>query len=144
MSPRRFDGWEPAEVHTYFDKDGEECSMADAWSTVVEREAEWDADTRGRVMRLAEWEDGMCKCGCGQPKDIAHDKEKATYMVDYFTCYAGRAKRQVERMHKVQAEKDGKADGWDDGRHYYVRTPSEQELERQPRAGADRSNPRGE
>lgn len=55
---RRFDGWEPAEVHehTY---DGDRLIR-----TVVTRESEWDDDQRAWMLGLAERESAECKrCG---------------------------------------------------------------------------------
>lgn len=81
-------------------------------------------------MRLQEWEDEKCPCGCGQPMTLAHDKTK-TWVVDDFTCYAGRALDQVKRL-KAKEHEDA-PDGWDDGKHWYVRDPTQEELDKQPR-----------
>ncbi len=101
---------------------------------MVEREVEWDESTRGRALRLTEWEDGRCSCGCGQPIADAHDPKKP-WIVDHFVCYAGRAKEQVVRQHRADAENANKPEGWDDGRHYFLREPTQDELAKKPPPG---------
>jgi hypothetical protein len=119
VSPRRFDGWEPTEVHEHFDAAGNLTG-----TTVITREAEWDDETRGRVLRLAEYERSLCACGCGYPIDVAHDP-KAVIGVGSYTCMAQRAvevkKRQDEAEHKGKDDKP-RRDGsrWNDGLHYYA------------------------
>lgn len=84
---------------------------------MVTRESVWDEDARGRALRLQEYEDSICGCGCGQPVAIAYDKTRA-FKVDKATCYAGRAKAQVER--KWQDEHENSPEGWADGVYHYV------------------------
>lgn len=93
-------------------------------TTVVTREPEWDAEARGRALRLSEYEATICRCGCGQPIKLAHDP-KQPFLVDHFTCQAGRAIEKVRRTHREEADRANRPDGWDDGRHYYV-TPVDQ------------------
>ena len=87
---------------------------------MVTREPEWDDETRGRALRLGEYEREICGCGCGQPIRKAYDP-KQPFTVDFLTCQAGRAKAKVERQHRDEAKAQNKPDGWDDGRHYYVK-----------------------
>lgn len=119
MSPRRFDGWEPREVHQHYDAAGNLTG-----TTVITREAEWDEETRGRVLRLAEYERSLCLCGCGLPTAVAHDP-KAVIGVGKYVCMAQRAVDVKKR--KDQAEHQGKDDKvrrdgsrWDDGLNYYA------------------------
>jgi hypothetical protein len=58
MSLRRFDGWEPAEVHEHQYEDGRLIR------TVVTRESEWDEDERAWMLGLALREAAEChRCG---------------------------------------------------------------------------------
>jgi hypothetical protein len=102
-------------VHEHFDADGNLTG-----TTVVTREPEWDDQSRGRALRLAEYEDGMCGCGCNQPVSVAYDKTQV-FVVDKFTCYAGRAMEQVKRTQSEAAEQQKLPPGHDDGVHMYVR-----------------------
>lgn len=49
----------------------------------------------------------------------AHSKHP--FVVETFTCYAGRAMDIKRRMDRDDADATKKPDGWDDGLHYYVR-----------------------
>lgn len=84
-------------------------------------------------MRLAEYENGTCPCGCGLQMDVAHSKEQ-TFMVDTFTCQAGRVLQIAKDKAREAAEKANKPDGWDHGKHYYVRPIDDD------REGRDRGN----
>ena len=57
-------GDEPGETHTYRDRDGNPCAMADAWSTVVEREPEYDEHGQAEILALMAWESRCCPA-CG-------------------------------------------------------------------------------
>ena len=92
----------------------------EAWFTVVTREPEWDDHSRARAIKLTEYEDGFCQCGCNLPVDVAYDPDRV-FVVDDFTCYAGRALEKVKRQRKEAAEAAKKPDGHDDGVHVYVR-----------------------
>lgn len=120
MSPKRFDGWEPAEVHEFFDAEDQPCTADQATTVVVTREAEWDHATRVRALEFQKVEDGKCSCGCGQPMDEAHN-EDTVYLVDTYKCQAGRALDMVRRQRREDAKKEGLPDGWDDGLHFYAR-----------------------
>jgi|GEM_PF-6363218 len=65
-------GDEPAEIHEYRDADGEPCAMADAWTTVVTREPEWDDESRDLVLDLRE-HDQMIHHGCGNHMSVSMD-----------------------------------------------------------------------
>jgi hypothetical protein len=84
---------------------------------VIVRESEWDDASRARALALTEYEDGLCLCGCGLPRAIAHKRQHFT--VDKFRCYAGQAIEGVRRLEKAKHEKDVDP-GWDDGLHYYA------------------------
>jgi hypothetical protein len=102
-------------VHEHFDADGNATGH-----TVITRESEWDDQSRGRALRLAEYEDSICACGCGQPIEVAYDKTRA-FVVDEFTCQAGRALDKVRREKREDAEKRKAPAGWDDGLHMIAR-----------------------
>ena len=104
----------PREVHEHFDAGNNLTGY-----TVVTRESAWDDDSRGRALRLAEYERSICGCGCGQPLRVARDNTRL-FRVDSFVCGAGRALAKVQRDEADQAEKTNRPDGWRDGRHYYV------------------------
>jgi len=104
----------PAEIHEHYDEGDVRTGY-----TVITRESAWDDETRGRALRLTEYEESVCGCGCGQQVGVAYDKTRA-FKVDKFTCYAGRALEQVRAKEHKAAEDTKRPDGWDDGVHYYV------------------------
>lgn len=114
MSPREFDGWTPIEVHEHFDNDDQRTGY-----TVITRESAWNDESRGRALRLAEYEDDLCTCGCNLPREVAHDSQQ-TFVVDTIRCHARRALTRVQRADDDKHEKD-QSPGWDDGLFYYVR-----------------------
>jgi hypothetical protein len=104
-------------VHEHFDADGNLTG-----TTVVTRESMWDDESRGRALRLAEFEAGKCPCGCGLPAKVSTSKTVGM-TVDTFTCYASRALAMEKRKQRkeIGQTKDGKEIvGWDDGLNYYV------------------------
>lgn len=128
MSPRRFDGWEPVELHESYDADGNLTG-----SVVVTREAEWDLQARALAEALVKMEDDTCP-GCGN--DLNHTLTvHEPYDVDVDTvCWACRARSIVERMdsdqHKAQDEKAPPGTPKrSDGRIYPVRPMTMDELE---------------
>lgn len=56
MSLKRFDGWEPKQVHTVTEWDGQGRPVR--WATVTE--VEWDRRERSLMLALAYWEAGLC------------------------------------------------------------------------------------
>lgn len=114
-------------MHEFFDDDDQPCTADKAFTVVVTREAEWDHETRVRALRYQEHEDGLCKCGCNQPMDEAHNPE-AVYLIDTYKCTAGRALEVEKRRRREEAEEQKLGDGWDDGLHFYARKPTERDF----------------
>jgi hypothetical protein len=91
IAPRRLWGWEPREVHTHeLDDAGRVVRV------VVEREPEWDAESYGLVVALAELERSACD-GCGEPIgestafDANPDNRDGTHVYvagDPYRCFA--------------------------------------------------------
>lgn len=126
-------------MQEFYDAAGERCAAGDAWLVVTTREPEWDDSSRGRAMRLGEYEDGFCQCGCNQPLEVARDKTRV-FVVDEFTCYAGRALAQVKETRRKQAEAQNQPE--QHGHHMYVRPHDPDRDEplippRKPRGGPD-------
>lgn len=99
---------------------------------LVTRESEWDDSARDRALALADYEDGLCRCGCGQPMEQAHTPEQA-YRVHSYTCQAGRALDIQRRAARDAAKKanggEEVPEGWDDGLHFYATPVSAEELQ---------------
>jgi hypothetical protein len=100
-------------VHEHFDATGKVRTGI----TVVHRESLWDEQSRGRALRLAEYEATICKCGCGLPIDVAHDPKQG-FSIDRIVCRAGKAIAKVRRADEAQAKAAQRPEGWDDGLHY--------------------------
>lgn len=107
-------------MHEHFDADGNLTG-----TTVITRESEWDDETRERVLALAAHEDLICRCGCGLPMSQSH--QKSPFLVDTYTCYAGRAvaRRKREDEEKAKADPNSFPEGWSDGVHYFVKPHKE-------------------
>jgi hypothetical protein len=86
---------------------------------VVTREVEWDDETRERALDLQQYEEHMCLDGCGMP--IHEASKEQPFVIDHYTCHATRALETLKLTDKQQAEKDGVPEGWDTGRHYFVK-----------------------
>lgn len=97
-------------MHEHFDAAGEKTGH-----TIITRESMWDDESRSRALRLAEFEAGVCPCGCGLQMKVAHD-EKSVMRVESFMCAARRAITKVERDER-KAHKD---DHLLDGVYYYA------------------------
>ena len=124
-----FDGWVPLEVHEHFDIDGVLTG-----TTVIHRQSEWDDETRARAVRLADYEAGLCFCGCG--RSIAEtSRPDQAYMVHKYICMADKAIQTVRRKEREQ-HKDA-PEGWDSGLHYYAE-PAESKDQGKP--GVKRGN----
>lgn len=84
---------------------------------MIHRESAWDDETRERALALADYQAGMCGCGCGLPATESHKKQP--FRVHAVTCYAGAA---TDKIRREAAEKPEHKDrtGWDDGLHYYA------------------------
>lgn len=115
------DGWEPQEVQTYLDADGEPCAASEAHQVIVEREPEWDEETCRRAESLLAYERTLCG-GCGNPLEQTLDKN-TWWIVHDDTCMACRAKAVVERdfatAHENDKPRKGTPTAWD-GRNFYV------------------------
>lgn len=87
---------------------------------MVHTEPEWDDLSRGRVLRLAEYEASLCHCGCGQTIEVSRDP-KANFVVHEDIDYARIAMEKV-RTAKREAAKNrpGGDEGWDDGLTLWV------------------------
>lgn len=106
-------GAEPAEIHEYRDAEGNPCAMADAWTTVVTREPEWDDESRDLVLDLRE-HDRLIHPGCGNHMSLSMDKDVIRY-VGHFkpVCEDCRAiEIERERWH-AEARHEGKAEECD-------------------------------
>lgn len=107
---------------------------------VVTREPEWDEHTRARTRALYDAEQGICRCGCGQPMELAHSNDPANqWYVDTYTCQAGRAIDMKRRQMQEGAENRNAPMGWDDGLHFYARPATDEDRRRLAlkREGAD-------
>lgn len=114
--------------------------MADAWSTVVTREAEWDDYARSQVMALATWEAGRCSsCGnydCLVPlkADLRHvtwgQHDGRKFAVEQYRCLACGAADIIKRDWLARHEKDEPKPGQfaaADGRQFRARPLTEEE-----------------
>lgn len=106
-------------MHEFFDADGQPCRASHAFTVVVTREPEWDEESRGRAVRLAEYEASLCPCGCGLPAAKAQ-APGAGFTVHEGTCRARMAIEQEKRRVQAEATKNKLGTGWDDGRFYYA------------------------
>lgn len=109
----------PREVHEHWAVDPAEPENRDkhvlTGITVVTRESAWDDNSRARAIALTEYEESLCGCGCGLPREVAHKKQG--FNVDSFVCWAGRAVEQVKKADRAAHEGD---EAWFAGRHYFA------------------------
>lgn len=75
--------------------------MADAWSTVVDTEVEWDDEQAGRMIALLIREDQKCPCGCGVMLEVSSDKRQP-FATQPTICYARRALDVARRDYEQQ------------------------------------------
>jgi hypothetical protein len=110
--------------------------MAQAWTTVVTREPEWDDDSRDRVLSLAAHDGEMCPDGCGLP--VHESTGPGPFLIDKYVCNATKARERKKRLDEeeatAQAKREGRdkpPEGWNTGVTYYIResveTPQEDE-----------------
>jgi hypothetical protein len=113
----------PREVHETY-----ECDPDDPTNTekhrlvgyvVITRESPWDDKSRARALALTEYEDSICRCGCGLPADMAHTKQP--FKVHEVVCYATRAVEHLKARHREEHKGD---DAFFYGRQY-VAVPAE-------------------
>lgn len=109
----------PREVHEHYtlETPGDLDSGVMTGYTVITRETEWDDETRGRALGLAQYESHLCGCGCGRPIEETAKPDQA-YLVHQYTCMADKAIQKVRRQDRAKHEKA--PEGWDDGLHYYA------------------------
>lgn len=69
MSLRRFNGWEPEQVHTHYDAEGQITGR-----TVVTVEPEWDDEQRNLALEILSYESKLCP-GCGGHMSHSFDPE---------------------------------------------------------------------
>lgn len=95
MSRRRFLGWEPERVTTYFYDDAGRLVRS-----VTVTEPEWDDEERAWAYALTDVEAEMCPGGCGQPlaesTAVGADEDYDVLFVQCHAC-ATRARRQEDR-----------------------------------------------
>lgn len=107
----------PREVHETYEIDPDDPENQDKHRlvgyVVITRESPWDDNTRARALALTEYEDSLCSCGCGLPREVAHNDQP--FRVDSFKCYASRAIRLAkEKLHKKHP------DEWFEDRHFFA------------------------
>ena len=80
---KRFDGWEPTEVHTpEYDEAGRVVR------TVVTREAEWDPEEQALMLALHLYEAQLGPCGHYLPESTAADAEERYSVPEPSRCHA--------------------------------------------------------
>lgn len=90
MSPKRLEGWEPAETHTYrYSRDGTRVT-----SVAVTRETEWDDEQRGWALALNLYEAQIGPCGHYLPRTTAPDAEDGYVVPLPDRCHACTAIRE--------------------------------------------------
>lgn len=118
----------PREVHETYavDPDDPENREKDHLVSyvVVTRESAWDDKSRARALALTEYEETICTCGCGLPREIAHKKQG--FMVHRVTCYAGQA---VTRERRKDEEKHKDDPTWGDGLRYFAVPATDADIE---------------
>jgi hypothetical protein len=82
ISPKRLDGWEPTETHTYtYDDAGRVASVT------VTRESEWDDGERALVLALELYQRQCCPNGHWLPESADPDSE-GQYSAAARRCHA--------------------------------------------------------
>jgi hypothetical protein len=117
----------PREVHETYELDPDDPENPDKHRrvgfVVITRETPWDEKSQARALALTEYEDSLCRCGCGLPRDIAHKEQP--FLVHDFVCYAGRAIEALRAKHRVEHKGN---DAWFDGRQY-VAVPADKKAD---------------
>lgn len=66
------------------------------------REAEWLDSDRALALALTEYEQSLCPCGCGQPRELAWNPDsEGWWQVGHLRCYAGAAKAAYVERNKL-------------------------------------------
>lgn len=108
-------------MHEHYDTEGNLTG-----TTVVTRESMWDEASRGRALRLAEYERSIDKV-TGLPFEAAHTNQPFIVHSDVVN-YAQRAIDKQKSLDEEHPER-GKADEkWFESRTYYVRTVDPDDL----------------
>lgn len=114
----------PREVHETWELDPNDPENREKHRltgyVVITRESPWDDKSRARALKLTEYEESLCHCGCGLPREIGHKKQG--FKVHEVVCYAGKAVETVKRLHREQHKDDT---AWFDGRQY-VAVPADE------------------
>lgn len=109
----------PREVHeqwTVNPEDPDDRTLAGV--TVVVRESPWDDESRQKAIDLIEYEESLCHCGCGLPREVAWKKQP--FMVHEAVCYAGKAIAELQEVHRKKHEQTGDYEAFMRGRHYFA------------------------
>lgn len=111
VAPRRLWGWEPRELHEHeYDAEGRLVR------TVVEREAEFDAEQWGMLGALAEYEAGLNEYGVplaeatSKDADANNPKGKYRYVAHSFVDHAALAVLQAQREKDAEYKAAGAED----------------------------------
>ena len=105
-------------------------------TTTVVRESVWDDIAREQALGLVAWDEGLCTCGCGLPREEAHKAQ--VFMIDTETCYAAKAVESFKRTKREDAKRRDLPEGWDDGVHYFARLMTEDEAQKHNRPARKR------
>jgi hypothetical protein len=100
VSPRKLNGWTPAERHEHYDPDGNLTGY-----TVVTREPEWSDDDRNRLLALARFEGETCH-GCGYHESLTDPDGPNVFMPATRVCPVCAGADQYRR---VESDADEKA-----------------------------------
>ena len=100
ISEKRLLGWEPTETHDHLDGDGNPCRAADAVTTRVTRDPEWDDRERAKMLGLLRYREGVHRCGIH--RDVVNDPNV------HLTVYHEVCEhcRQVDLFNRMQEETD--------------------------------------
>lgn len=102
MSLRRFNGWEPEEIHVHLDAAGNETGR-----TIVTREPEWDDEQRETALALDEYESALCpNCGghLGKAMDPTLARDVEHEPLECLDCKAIAQTRHAQ--HVAEGHKD--------------------------------------
>ena len=102
ISVKRFDGWEPAEVHEH-----EHDQAGRIVRTVVRREPEWDDEERGWAQAWLLYRQNVhTACGHYLPDSTAADAEDGYVVDDPIRCHACTARSAAYKRYQESPEAD--------------------------------------
>ena len=108
VSPRRFYGWEPAEVYTFLDANGQPTTSDKASTVVVERESEWDDFARSAATGLRQYENTTCPSCHGHMSKTLDDQLIRTVEAQPYECLDCKAidtrRSQYHSKHRHKGE----------------------------------------